>query len=63
MSDTSTRVLLSGCAAVLTFGTWYSMNAPHDWSALHRAGYDTELPLERIALDEEAASSMNTPQR
>ncbi|SAL45833.1 hypothetical protein AWB71_02466 [Caballeronia peredens] len=68
MSDTSTRRLLSGCAAVLAFGTWYSLNAPHDWSALDRAGYDTELPLERIALDDaRAAPAMlaqdQTPQR
>lgn len=63
MGDTSTRVLLSGCAAVLALGTWYSVSAPHDWSALHRAGYDTELPLERIALDEEAASSVRPPHR
>ncbi|SAK52818.1 hypothetical protein AWB76_01768 [Caballeronia temeraria] len=58
MSDTSTRRLLSGCAAVLAFGTWYSFSAPHDWSALDRAGYDTELPLERIALKDETASPM-----
>ncbi|SAK44338.1 hypothetical protein [Caballeronia ptereochthonis] len=63
MSDASTRRLLSGCAAVLAFGAWYSVNAPHDWSALDRAGYDTELPLERIALGEEAATSIETPQR
>ncbi|SPB15647.1 hypothetical protein NOV72_02867 [Caballeronia novacaledonica] len=63
MGDTSTRMLLSGCAAVLAFGAWYSMNAPHDWRALHRAGYDTELPLERIALAEEAASSARKPRR
>ncbi|WP_144063540.1 hypothetical protein [Caballeronia insecticola] len=56
MSDTSTRRLLSGCAAVLAFGTWYSLNVPHDWSALDRAGYDTQLPLERIALDEAHAA-------
>jgi hypothetical protein len=54
MSDTSTRRLLSGCAAVLAFGTWYSFNAPHshDWNALDRAVCDTQLPLERIAVDE-----------
>ncbi|WP_321797353.1 hypothetical protein [Caballeronia sp. J97] len=57
MNDSSTRRLLSGCAAVLAFGTWYSFSAPHDWSALHRVSRDTELPLERIALEEEAASS------
>ncbi|MDR5795624.1 hypothetical protein QCE49_19805 [Caballeronia sp. LZ008] len=58
MGDTSTRRLLSACAAVLAFGTWYSLSAPHDWSALDRAGYDTQLPLERIALSEETAPSM-----
>ena len=63
MADTSTRRLLSGCAAVLAFGTWYSLNAPHDWSARPRAGCDTELPLERIALDEEAAPAIKTPLR
>ena len=54
MSDTSTRRLLSGCAAVLAFGTWYSFSAPHphDWNALDRAACDTQLPLERIAVDE-----------
>jgi hypothetical protein len=61
MSETSTRRLLSGCAAVLALGTWYSLSAPHDWNALDRAGYDTELPLERIALKEEAARSMIEP--
>lgn len=54
MSDTSTRRLLSGCAAVLAFGAWYSFSAPHDWSALDRAGHDTELPLERAAAMEAA---------
>jgi hypothetical protein len=52
MGDTSTRRLLSACAAVLAFGTWYSL------STLDRAGYDTQLPLERIALSEETAPSM-----
>ena len=57
MGDTSTRVLLSGCAAVLAFGAWYSFDAfdaPHarDWHALDQAVCDTQLPLERIAVDE-----------
>jgi len=34
------------------------LSTPHDWSALDRAGYDTQLPLERIALSEETAPSM-----
>lgn len=52
MNESSTRRLLSGCAAVLAFATWYSFSVPHDWSALDRAGHDTELPLERMAVDE-----------
>jgi hypothetical protein len=63
MIDSSTRRLLSGCAAVLAFGTWYSVNAPHDWQALDRAGYDTELPLERVAVDEDAMRAASSPQR
>ena len=60
MIESSTRRLLSGCAAVLAFGAWYScdafdaFDAPHarDWHALDQAVCDTQLPLERIAVDE-----------
>lgn len=62
MIHSSTRRLLLGCAAVLAFGTWCSVNAPHDWKALDHAGYDTELPLERLALKEEAPHAIETPQ-
>ena len=63
MIDSSTRRLLSGCAAVLAFGTWYAFNAPHDWQALDHAGYDTELPLERLAVGEQVPHAIKTPQR
>jgi hypothetical protein len=54
MSESSTRRLLSGCAAVLAFGAWYSVSAPHahDWKALDQAVCDTQLPLERVAVNE-----------
>jgi hypothetical protein len=60
MIESSTRRLLSGCAAVLALGAWYSFDAfdafdaPHarDWHALDRAVCDTQLPLERMAVNE-----------
>ncbi|SAK84423.1 hypothetical protein AWB79_05770 [Caballeronia hypogeia] len=63
MSDTSTRSLLSGCAALLILGAFYVINAPHDWRALDHAEFVTELPLERVALNEAAATTIETARR